>query len=73
MRFIGFFILRNSNGPAISPPNEFAGIPRNDPLPIKAAARKYPLFSLNQGAVKMTLEEDIQKTKAFVFGDLYGA
>jgi hypothetical protein len=28
----------NSNGPAISRPIEFAGIPRDDPLPIKAAA-----------------------------------
>ena len=43
MRFIGFLILRNSNGPAISPPNEITGIPRNDPLPIKAAARTLPL------------------------------
>ena len=73
MRFIGFLILRNSNGPAISPPNEFTGIPRNDPLPIKAMARKYPLFPLYQGAVKMPLEEDIQETEAFVFGDQYGA
>ena len=42
-------------------------------MPIMVAARTYPLFPLYQGAVKMSLEEDIQETEAFVFGDQYGA